>query len=78
MVNLARLIANNAGDAWSGSLIGSSKDGNLRLLQSEPFAMIGEVIRKSKFTYPVTFCGQNNKMQNSKFCAPQAPKNHEI
>ena len=64
MVNLARLIANNAGDAWSGSLIGSSKDGNLRLLQSEPFAMIGEVIRKQKFTFPVTFCGQNQKMQN--------------
>ena len=30
MVNLARIIANNAQDAWSSSLIGSSKDGNLR------------------------------------------------
>ena len=26
--------------------------------------MIGEVIRKQKFTFPVTFCGQNQKMQN--------------
>ena len=64
MINLVRLIANNAHDAWRSSLIGSSKDGNLRLLQSEPFTMIGEVIRKQKFTFPVTFCGQNQKMQN--------------
>ena len=26
--------------------------------------MIGEVIRRKKFTYPVTFCGQNPKMNN--------------
>ena len=64
MVNLARLIAEKAPEVWRSSLRGSSKDGNLRLLQSEPFAMIGEVIRKKKFTYPVTFCGQNQKMQN--------------
>ena len=64
MVNLSRLIAENASQAWKSSLMGSSKDGNLRLLQSEPFAMIGEVIRKKKFTYPVTFCGQNHRMQN--------------
>ena len=64
MVNLSRLIAEKASQAWKSSLMGSSKDGNLRLLQSEPFAMIGEVIRKKKFTYPVTFCGQNHRMQN--------------
>ena len=64
MVNLSRLIAEKAPEAWKSSLIGSSKEGNLRLLQSDPFAMIGEVIRKKKFTYPVTFCGQNQKMQN--------------
>jgi len=64
MVNLSRLIAEKAPEVWNSSLRGSSKDGNLRLIQSEPFAMIGEVIRKSRFTYPVTFCGQNNKMQN--------------
>ena len=64
MVNLSRLIAEKASQAWKSSLMGSSKDGNLRLLQSEPFAMIGEVIRKKKFTYPVTFCGQNQRMQN--------------
>ncbi len=64
MVNLSRLVAENASMAWKSSLIGSSKGGNLSIIQSEPFAMIGEVIRKSKFTYPVTFCGQNNKMQN--------------
>ncbi len=64
MVNLSRLVAEKAKMAWKSSLIGSSKDGNLRIIQSEPFAMIGEVIRKKKFTYPVTFCGQNNKMPN--------------
>jgi len=64
MVNLCRLVAERAPQAWNASLRGSSKDGNLRLIQSEPFAMIGEVIRKKKFTYPVTFCGQNQKMQN--------------
>jgi exodeoxyribonuclease-1 len=26
--------------------------------------MIGEVVRRKKFTYPVTFCGQNPKMNN--------------
>ena len=64
MVNLCRLVAERAPQAWNASLRGSSKDGNLRLIQSEPFAIIGEVIRKKKFTYPVTFCGQNQKMQN--------------
>ena len=64
MVNLARLVAEKAPEVWNSSLRGSSKDGNLRLIQSKPFAMIGEVIRKSRFTYPITFCGQNNKMQN--------------
>ena len=49
MVNLSRLIAEKASQAWKSSLMGSSKDGNLRLLQSEPFAMIGEVIRKKKY-----------------------------
>jgi hypothetical protein len=38
--------------------------GNLEILQADPFAMIGEVIRRKKFTYPVTFCGQNPKMNN--------------
>ena len=64
MVNLSRIIKKKAKAAWDSSLQGSSKDGNLRLLQSEPFAMLGEVIRKKKFTYPVTFCGQNQKMNN--------------
>ena len=26
--------------------------------------MIGEVVRRKRFTYPVTFCGQNPKMNN--------------
>ena len=64
MVSLSRIIAERAKQAWESSLIGSSKDGNLRLLQKEPFSMLGEVIRKKKFTYPVTFCAQNPKFQN--------------
>ena len=64
MIYLSRLIANKAKAAWESSILGSSKDGNLRLLQTEPFAMLGEIYGKKKFTYPVTFCGQNRKMQN--------------
>ena len=64
MVNLSRIIQEKAKQAWDSSLQGSFKDGNLRLLQVEPFAMLGEVIRKKKFSYPVTFCGQNQKMTN--------------
>lgn len=64
MVNLSRIIKKNVKQAWDSSFQGSSKDGNLRLLQSEPFAMLGEVIRNKKFTYPVTFCGQNLRMTN--------------
>ena len=41
MVSLSRIIAERAKQAWESSLIGSSKDGNLRLLQKEPFSMLG-------------------------------------
>ena len=64
MLELAKLIIKDAKSVWQSSIKGSSKIGNLDILQSEPFAMIGEVIRRKKFTYPVTFCGQNPKMNN--------------
>ena len=64
MLELAKLIQENAKAVWQASIKGSSKTGNLEILQSEPFAMIGEVVRRKKFTYPVTFCGQNPKMNN--------------
>ena len=64
MHELAKLILEKASPVWRASIKGSSKIGNLEILQSEPFAMIGEVVRRKKFTYPVTFCGQNPKMNN--------------
>ena len=64
MHELAKLILEKASPVWRASVKGSSKIGNLEILQSEPFAMIGEVVRRKKFTYPVTFCGQNPKMNN--------------
>jgi exodeoxyribonuclease-1 len=64
MLELAKLVQDKAAPVWKASLQGSSKFGNLSLLQSEPFAMMGEIIRRKSFTYPVTFCGQNRKMTN--------------
>ena len=64
MLELAKLILDKAKPVWQASLKGASKIGNLEILQADPFAMIGEVIRRKKFTYPVTFCGQNPKMNN--------------
>ena len=64
MLELAKLIQKTAMPVWQASIKGATKNGNLELLQSEPFAMIGEVVRRKKFTYPVTFCGQNPKMNN--------------
>ena len=64
MHELAKLILDKAKPVWQASIKGSTKIGNLEILQTEPFAMIGEVIRRKKFTYPVTFCGQNPKMNN--------------
>ena len=64
MLELAKLILDKAKPVWQASLKGASKTGNLEIIQTEPFAMIGEVIRRKKFTYPVTFCGQNPKMNN--------------
>jgi exodeoxyribonuclease-1 len=64
MLELAKIILKEAKPVWQASLKGASKFGNLEILQTEPFAMIGEVIRRKKFTYPVTFCGQNPKMNN--------------
>jgi len=64
MHELAKLIIEKANPVWRASVKGSSKTGNFEILQSEPFAMIGEVVRRKKFTYPVTFCGQNPKMNN--------------
>jgi len=64
MLNLARIISEKALPAWQSSVIGSSKGGNLNILQSQPFTMLSEVVRRKKFTYPVTFCGQNTKMTN--------------
>jgi exodeoxyribonuclease-1 len=64
MLELAKLVQSKAAPVWKASIQGSSKPGNLNLLQSQPFAMMGEVIRRKKFTYPITFCGQNRKMNN--------------
>mgnify|MGYP001157355617 CR=1 FL=1 len=64
MLELAKLVESNAPAVWKASLQGASKFGNLNILQSEPFAMMGEIIRRKSFTYPVTFCGQNKKMNN--------------
>jgi len=64
MLELAKLVESNAPQVWRASLQGASKFGNLNILQSEPFAMMGEIIRRKSFTYPVTFCGQNRKMNN--------------
>ena len=64
MLELAKLVEANAPQVWRASLQGASKFGNLNILQSEPFAMMGEIIRRKSFTYPVTFCGQNRKMNN--------------
>jgi len=64
MVDLSRKVLELAPEAWKASIKGSSKLGNLDILQSDGFAMMGEVIRRSKFTHPITFCGQNTKMQN--------------
>ena len=64
MIHLARIIQDKAKPALQSSIIGSSKGGNLNILQSDPFAMLSEVVRRKKFTYPVTFCGQNSKMPN--------------
>ena len=64
MHELAKLIIEKANPVWRASVKGSSKTGNFEILQSEPFAMIGEVVRRKKFTFPVTFCGQNPKMNN--------------
>ena len=64
MLELSKLIMKSAAPVWKASIKGASKSGNLELLQSQPFAMIGEVVRRKRFTYPVTFCGQNPKMNN--------------
>jgi len=64
MVNLSKLVQKNAKEAWNASLKGSSKNGNLELVQSDPFTLLGEVVRKKKFVYPITYCGQNLKMGN--------------
>ncbi|MDC0072928.1 exonuclease domain-containing protein [Gammaproteobacteria bacterium] len=64
MLELAKLVESNAPQVWRASLQGASKFGNLNILQSEPFAMMGEIIRRKSFTYPVTFCGQNRRMNN--------------
>ena len=64
MVKMSKIIKDNAKQAWRASLKGSSKAGNLSIIQSAPFAMLGEVFRKKKFTYPITFCGQNFNFPN--------------
>ncbi len=64
MVKMSKIIKDNASQAWRASLKGSSKAGNLSIIQSAPFAMLGEVFRKKKFTYPITFCGQNFNFPN--------------
>ncbi|MCS5544060.1 MAG: exonuclease domain-containing protein [SAR86 cluster bacterium] len=64
MVKMSKIIKDNANQAWRASLKGSSKAGNLSIIQSAPFAMLGEVFRKKKFTYPITFCGQNFNFPN--------------
>ena len=64
MLELAKLIQTNALQVWQASIKGATKNGNLEILQTDPFAMIGEVVRNKTFTYPVTYCGQNPKMNN--------------
>ena len=50
MLELAKLVQSKAAPVWKASIQGSSKPGNLNLLQYQPFAMMGEVIRRKKFT----------------------------
>ncbi|MDG2060349.1 MAG: exonuclease domain-containing protein [SAR86 cluster bacterium] len=64
MVELSKKVIETAPLAWKASIQGASKQGNLDILQSEGFAMMGEIVRRDKFTYPITFCGQNRKMNN--------------
>ena len=64
MLELAKKVQSEAAPVWKASIQGASKSGNLNLLQSQPFAMMGEIVRRKKFTYPITFCGQNRKMNN--------------
>ena len=64
MTELTKIVKDNIKEAWDASLKGSSKHGNLALIQSEPFAMLGEVVRKQKFSYPIAYCGQNLKLTN--------------
>ena len=64
MIELMKIIKNKAPEALKASIIGSSKNGNISLVRSEPFCMLGEIYRKKKLIYPVIACGQNPNQAN--------------
>ena len=64
MVELGKIIKDKAPEAWKIFIQGSSKKGNLDILRSEKFCLLGEVLRRNKYVYPIYPCGQNNSNQN--------------
>ena len=64
MIELMKIIKDKAPEALKASIIGSSKNGNISLVRSEPFCMLGEIYRKKKGIYPVIACGQNPNQAN--------------
>ena len=64
MIELMKIIKDKAPEALKASIIGSSKNGNISLVRSEPFCMLGEIYRKKKLIYPVIACGQNPNQAN--------------
>ena len=64
MINLLRVIKEKIPEVWSSAVLASSKEGCMKLLNSEPFCMQGELYGGKKFTYPVVPCGQNPNNKN--------------
>ena len=64
MINLLRVIKEKIPEVWSSAVSASSKEGCMKLLNSEPFCMQGELYGGKKFTYPVVPCGQNPNNKN--------------
>ena len=64
MINLLRVIKEKIPEVWSSAVSASSKEGCMKLLNSEPFCMQGELYGGKKFTYPVAPCGQNPNNKN--------------
>ena len=64
MIELGKIVKEKAPEAWKIFIQGSSKKGNLDILRSEKFCLLGEVLRRNKYVYPIYPCGQNNSNQN--------------